>query len=216
MVIMRRELLACAVSFLVIIQIGCGSVSIGRESTAECEVRGDGSGAGNESLLAVDGVANNLRTFGLLGIIVPFVPFWFTGDDKAELTIYLTFSPGAPDAFSLDARQVYLLTDNGDSVSPKEVQGPFIDLYDPTLPKAKNGPFAVSKKLAIHLTFPIAPLHPADRFTLVLKGLSSSSQSIEAPNLNFSKQTFLGVTYTLGLLCPHCSELIKTKWVLSH
>ena len=217
MVIMRRELLACAVCFLVMIQIGCGSVYIGRESAAEYEVRGNESGAGNETLLAIDGVADNLRTFGLFGIIVPFIPFWATDDDKVQLTIYLTLSPGSRDDIVFDARQATVVNAQGQSVAAKEVKGPFSsgNRYDFTLPKAKAGSFTISKKLAVHLVFPIAPPRPGDQFTLVLKGLASPPQPLETHTLVFSKQILFGLTYIPGFLCLHCGDLINSKWVLS-
>jgi hypothetical protein len=149
---------------------------------------------------------------------VPFVPFWRSeGEDTHEFTVKLTISPSTHDDVSLDARQVILLTEAGESISPTKVRGPFNieDLFDLSLPKAAAGSFKISKRVEVHLVFPIQPLPPDHKFTLVLNGLSRSGQPYASTKLDFKKQTSIIVNYTYGFLCIHCGDFIDAKWVIS-
>jgi hypothetical protein len=201
------------------IQTGCGAVGIERESTAEYPITSKEDGPGTSFKL--QGFANNPHRFGLIGIIVPFVPFWWSeGEDKHEFTVKLTISPGARDDVSLDARQAILLTEVGESISPIKIHGPFnvediADIDDLTSPRAEGGSFNISKRVEVHLVFPIQPLPPDHKFTLVLNGLSRSGQPYASTKLDFKKQTSIVVNYSYGFLCIHCGPFIDAKWVIS-
>lgn len=212
-----RQTAVLVICSLALLQSGCGSVFIGRESAATCSVSGSGLKEGNVGSMEIEGVANNLRTFGLMGVIVPFIPFWSSGEDKAGRTVYLTFSPSGQEDFALDAQKIVLVNSQGESIPPSEIKGPYNreNLYDRTFPKATAGSFTISKKLAVHLLFPVDLPAPDHEFTVVLKGLSRSTEPIEAPTLKFKKQTSLGITYIPGFLCLHCGKFIDTKFVLA-
>jgi hypothetical protein len=118
------------------------------------------------------------------------------------------------------ARQAILLTETGESISPTKVHGPFntediADIDDLTSPRDEEGSFKISKRLEVHLVFPIQPLPPDHKFTLVLNGLSRSEQPYASTKLDFRKQTSIIVDYSYGFLCIHCGHFIDAKWVIS-
>jgi hypothetical protein len=212
----KQQILFPICILLLMIQAGCGAVGIERESAAEYPIttKEDGPGTSFE----LKGVANNHHRFGLFGIVVPFVPSWSSGgEDKHKFTLYITISPGTREDVSLDARQVVLLTEGSESISPTEIHGPFNleHIYDISLPRASAGSFKISKRVAVSLVFPIPPLPPDHKFTLVLNGLSRSGQPSESTKLDFKKQTSIVVTYIYGFLCLHCVPFIDVKWVIS-
>lgn len=200
---------------LLMIQTGCGAVGVDRESAAEYTINSKNEGPGTR--FELKGHAENHRRFGLMGIIVPFVPYWSSPGDKHEFTLYLTISPGTHDDVSLDARQVVLLTEGGESISPSKVVALIDteDSHDRSLHKAAAGSFKISKQVFVELVFPILPLSADHKFSLVLSGLTWPGQPRESPKLNFRQQTSITVGYTYGLLCPHCKHFIDAKWIIS-
>jgi hypothetical protein len=209
---------ALAVCLLAIAQAGCGSVHVGRESAAEVTFVDGESKESRLAAVGIEAIANNVRTFGLVGIIVPFIPIWHSGEDKNDFKIILTFSPGPTSNLSFDPRQVVLELEQGVLVPVESFIGPIIE-DDPYLTikrENKAGPILLDKKLRIYLTFPVKPTPPGEKFSVVLKGLSRSGQSIEALRLEFQRQLFLGIIYFFLQLNPHNIEpSIDAKWVIS-
>ena len=77
---------ALAVCLLAMAQAGCGGVHVERESAAEVTFVDGESKESQLATVGIEAIANNVRTFGLIGIIVPFIPVWHSADDKNGFT----------------------------------------------------------------------------------------------------------------------------------
>ena len=164
-------------------------------------------------------MAGNVRSFGLVGLIVPFIPFWNSGEDKNEFTIVLTFLPESANDLSFAPQQVVLETEQGVLMPAGIFRGDFIT-DDPQLfirgNKKQAGPVLLNRELRIWLTFPVKPIPPGDRFSVVLNGLSRSGLPIEALRLEFQRQLSLRIIYFLPTLNIHnMGPSIDAKWVIS-
>jgi hypothetical protein len=184
---------------------GCGSLNVGEESAAKgVHVHGNG----NQAMVSVEGTTNNNRAFGLLGPILPFIPFWNSGENTSSLTVYLKLVPVGNGRVSIDPLQITLITKDGERLHPSEVKGPFAEK---SFLERSSYPVTVSEKISVHLFFPVSRVSPDHRFNLILE----FSEPHASMDLTFTKQTSLNITYTWGLLCPHCGEAFTKKWALN-
>ena len=207
---------ALTVFLLAMAQAGCGGVVVERESAAEVMLVDGESKESQSAAVGIEAIANNVRTFGLMGIIVPFIPVWHSADDKNGFTIYITFTPGPRDDLWFDPKLFVLMPEHGEPAHIRKFEGPFnADPHDFTKPQSKEGEFPIHKKVSVHVVFPINNLPPDESFTVVLKGLYRSGEPIEAPKLKFKKQTSLSIRYIAGFFCVHCGPFIDSKWVIS-
>lgn len=161
--------------------------------------------------IAIQVVAHNGDSFGLVGPVVPFIPIWeHTGGSPFWIGVHL--NPEVKE-FVFDPFQVGLELEGGQLLLPERFTGPFMateddptmfcsGIFNPEFHKSEHATFFVIGEMCFGIAFNIIAPKPDAKFSVLIDGLEQKERSVSVPKITFGKKERGGWSVCLnGSIC---------------